>query len=329
MYVAAFRAAPVPPEMWRHTERKREEDPTKAMCHNFEELLSKNTGPSQKRVAVVWAGERHTLEAVLTAQRDCGIEPILIGDAAVIRQLLAELPHSGHCEIVDSESPEAAIQLAIQMVREKKADVIFKGLLQTATIMRAVVNKENGICKSGVLSHAAIMEIPGYHKLIALTDSALLTYPTLAQKRELLNNAVRMMRAIGVETPKVAVLAAVENVNPKMPETVDAAELKSMWQRGECPNCIVEGPVSYDLALDPEAAHTKGYQSPVAGDADILVVPNIQAGNMLVKSLVYSAHARSAGLIIGAEVPIIITSRSAPVANKSLAIAVACALGVI
>lgn len=299
------------------------------MCHNFQELLARSGERTQKRMAVVWAGEHHTMQAALAAHEDCGVNPIFIGDAAEIRRILADLNAKDSFDIVDSESPEAAIQAALQMIHEKKADILFKGLMQTATIMKAVVNRETGICKSGVLSHAALLEIPGYHKLVALTDSALLTYPSLEQKRELMKNAVRLMHAIGVETPKVAVLAAVENVNPKMPETVDAAELKAMWEQGKISDCIVEGPISYDLAMDPEAAHTKGYASPVAGDADILMVPNIQAGNMLVKSLIYSAHAKSTGLIIGAEVPIIITSRSAPVANKSLAIAVACALGVI
>lgn len=297
------------------------------MYRNFSQFLDKQGKSNTKRMAVVWAGERHTLEAVSTAYENFGVEPVLIGNTADILRIKQELGIAYNFTVVESSSPEDAIAQAIEMVKRGEVDILFKGLLQTATIMRAIVNKDTGICDSGVLSHASLLEIPGYHKLIALTDSALLTYPSLEKKVALIKNAICLLHAVGVEEPKIAILAAVENVNPKMPETVEAAEIKEMWRRGELPGCIVEGPISYDLAMDPEAAQTKGYSSPVAGDADMLVVPNIQAGNMLVKSLIYSAHAKSVGLIIGAQVPIIITSRSAPVANKSLAVAVAAALG--
>lgn len=297
------------------------------MYRSFEEFLANQEKGTPKRMAVVWAGERHTLEAASTAYERVGVEPVLIGNPEDIRRIMQELGISHDFKIVESSSPEDAIEQAIGMVKRGEVGILFKGLLQTATIMRAVVNKENGICDSGVLSHASLLEIPGYHKLVALTDSALLTYPNLEKKVALIKNATCLLHAVGVKEPKIAILAAVENVNPKMPETVEAAEIKEMWRRGELPGCIVEGPISYDLAMDPEAAGIKGFDSPVAGDADMLVVPNIQAGNMLVKSLIYSAHAKSVGLIIGAQVPIVITSRSAPVANKSLAVAVAAALG--
>lgn len=296
------------------------------MCRTFEDLLATRKNTSGKRMAVVWAAEAHVLTAVTAAYEDAGIQPILIGQSQDIRQLMDKLSIEHDFTIVAADTPEQAVKIAVDMVRAGQADIIFKGLLQTATIMRAIVNKDAGICRSGVLSHVSLLEIPGYHKLVALTDGALLTYPSLEKKAALLQNAVHMMHSIGVNEPKVAVLAAVENVNPKMPETVDADALKTMWQEGCFDKCIVEGPISYDLAMDPEAAATKHYESPVAGDADILVVPNIQAGNMLIKSLVYSAHARCIGLVIGAQVPVVITSRSAPTANKSLAIRVAAAL---
>lgn len=295
---------------------------------NFDELLKrKDTGGARKRVAVVWPCEPVAVAAALDAQKRHGVDPILIGDTDILQSLLEQPDVSDPPEIVHVPNVKAAIEAAIELVREGKADILQKGLVQTADLMRAVVNKENGICEGGVLSHVSLLEIPGHPKLVALTDSALLTYPTREQKIEIIRNAVKLMRAVGVDVPKVALLAAVENVNPKMPETVEAAELKAMWERGEIEDCIVEGPISYDLAMDPNSASVKGYESPVAGAADILVVPNIQAGNILIKALLYSARAVSSGMIMGAAAPILISSRSASVEVKSNAVAVAAALG--
>lgn len=300
------------------------------MPRNLDELLQKKGSGTPKKFAAVWAGESHILEAALDARKKYDVEPVLIGDSKEITRLLVEeFGGTDSLELVDAASPEAAIQVAIEMIKKGQVDIIFKGLMETAVIMKAVVNKETGICKSGVLSHASLLQIPGHHKLVALTDSALLTYPTKEQKVEMIRNAIRMLQAVGVAAPKVAILAAVETVNPKMPETVEADELKNMGKDGAFGAAIVEGPISYDLAMDREAASIKGYHSPVSGDADILVVPNIQAGNMLVKSLIFSAKAKSCGLIIGAAAPIIIPTRSAPVENKSTAIGIAAALGTI
>lgn len=295
---------------------------------SFKELLGrKSTDGSGKRVAVVWPCEPHAVEAALDAQKRHGVMPLLIGDSGILRQLLDDTDARMIPEIIDVPDPHAAIDKSIELIKEGQADILQKGMVQTADIMRAVVNKDSGICKSGVLSHVSLIEIPGHHKLVALSDSALLTYPTKDQKAEIVRNAVKLMRAVGVDVPKVAILAAVETVNPKMPETVEAAELKEMLARGEFVNCIVEGPISFDLAMDPESASVKGYGSPVAGDADILVAPNIHAGNILIKALLYSAGAISSGMIMGATVPILIASRSASVAVKSNAVAVAAALG--
>lgn len=293
----------------------------------FDQLLAKSKNrQAPKQLAAVWAGEHHTLEAVIAAHREGYAQPILVGEGAEIRRLLGEMNIAEEYPIVEAATPEEAIEKTIALVHQGKADIIFKGLMQTATIMRAVVRKESGMSSQGLLSHLSLQEIPGHHKLVALTDCALLTYPTTEQKKAMIQNAADFMGKMGVETPKVAILGAVETVNPKMPETVEAAQLKEMQQKGEITGCIVEGPISYDLAMDPEAAGIKGYESPVAGDADILVVPNIQAGNILVKSLIFSAKSRSAGLIVGAKVPVIVTSRSSPVASKCTAIAVAAAL---
>ena len=298
------------------------------MSKDFADLLSQyDPAKETKRVGVVWAGESHVLEAAARAYETYGVEPVLIGQVDVIDDLLAQLGVQEDFRRIPAETPEEATDLALDLVRSGEVDILIKGLMQTATIMRAVVNKDKGIRQSQVLSHATILEIPGHHKLVCLTDGGLLPYPTKEQKVEMIRSAVKLMQATGVAQPKVAILAAVETVNPKMPITVEAAELKEMNQRGDLPGCIVEGPISYDLAMDPEAGPIKGYDSPVAGDADILVVPDLQAGNMLAKALIYSAGAVSAGLIIGAAVPIIITSRSAPVSDKVASISVAAALG--
>ena len=297
------------------------------MPKTLDEILKKKGSGTPKKFAAVWAGESHILEAALDARKKYDVEPVLIGDTKEISRILAELGCQDSLEMVEADSPESAIQAAIEMIKNGQVDIIFKGLMETAVVMKAVVNKETGICRSGVLSHASLVQIPGHHKLVAVTDSALLTYPTKEQKVELIRNAVRMLQAIGVAEPKVAILAAVETVNPKMPETVEADELKTMWKEGVFHSCQVEGPISYDLAMDEDAAAIKGYKSPVAGQADILVVPNIQAGNILIKSLIFSAKAKSCGLIIGAAAPIIIPTRSAPVENKSTAIGIAAALG--
>lgn len=233
---------------------------------NFDELLKKkDIAATKKTVAVVWPNEPVILQAACDAQKQHGVAPLLVGDADAIRRLLNEMGIGENVEIIHAESPEQAIQKSIALVREGKADILQKGLVQTADLMRAILHKENGICSSGVLAHVSLLEIPGHHKLVALTDSALLTYPTIEQKVEMIRHAVALMQAIGTEVPKVAILAAVETVNPKMPETVEAAELKKMWERKEITGCIVEGPISYDLAMDPSSSRIKNYQSPVGG----------------------------------------------------------------
>jgi phosphate butyryltransferase len=207
-------------------------------------------------------------------------------------------------------------------VNEKKADLIMKGKIQTADLLRAVVDKERGLRTGSVMSHIAIHEVPSYHKLLAVTDGGMMMYPKLEEKKQIIENAVKTFIAMGYENPKVAVLAAVENVNPKMPETVEADALKMMNVKGEIKNCIIEGPISYDLTMSKESAEIKGFNSPVTGEVDILVVPNITAGNLLGKALIYSAGAKMAGFIVGAKVPIVLTSRGATAEEKYLSLVI-------
>lgn len=292
------------------------------MIRTFDEMIQRvKSAPVKKRVGVVAAQDEHTLEAVFKARKDQLVEPILIGDQEKIKAILNKLGEELADDFIistegDSESAEAAVRL----VHEGKIDFIMKGKVQTADLLRAVVNREHGLRTGSLISHLVFHELSNYPKLLAMSDGGMMMYPNLEEKKFIIENAVGVFRNLGYERPKVAVLAAVEVVNPKMPESVDADLLKKMNQNGEIADCIVEGPISYDLMISPESAEIKGYKSEVTGDTDILVVPNITVGNILGKSLVYSAEAKMAGIVVGAKVPIVLTSRGSSAEEKYLSI---------
>lgn len=283
-------------------------------------------GRKKRRLGVAAAHDAHTLQAVARAARDGLVEPVLIGRPEETRALWAEvagvltLP-----TLISVEKDSDCAQVAVSLARNGEVDCIMKGRLETAILMREVVARDTGLRASSVLSIVAMMESPYYHKLFAITDVGLLMYPTLEQKKGIIQNAVELFHTLGVEQPKVAVLAAVERENPKMPESTDAAQLKEMQLEGLLGRCVVEGPISYDLCMDLQAAAIKGYHSPVAGDPDILVVPGITSGNLLSKSLTCTGGAHTCGTICGAAVPIVITSRSAPAEDKYMSIILAAA----
>lgn len=275
-------------------------------------------------IAVVCAEEEHIFAALQKAGEAISIRAVLIGNTEKMHQLAQTYDLSAlSVELAAASSPREAARKAVALARAGEIDVLMKGSIQTADLLREVVDKENGIGLGGVMSHIALEEIPSYHKLFAITDSGMLLYPTLEQKKELIKNAVRLYHALGEPCPKVAVLAAAEVVNPKVPASVEAREL-ALWQRaGGIQGCIIEGPMSYDLAMDPCSVAQKGYQSEVAADADILVVPDLISGNLLGKALVFSGKARMAGLISGAKVPIVLTSRGSSEDEKYLSILLA------
>ena len=291
---------------------------------NFEEMIERVKKSIHKRtVALVAAEDINSLKALLEIEKEGIARPVLVGNEQKIRDILKELGATCDYEIYDEPDSNKAACKAVELVRDGKADFLMKGKIQTADILRAVVNKEKGLGQGKLMSHFVIMEIPTYHKLLAITDGGMVMYPNLEQKKEIIINAVEALSNIGYKNPKVGVLAAVEKVNPKMPETVDAHELKEMNIKGEIKNCIIEGPISYDLSMNKESARIKGYESQVAGDVDLLVVPDIAAGNIMSKSLIYSANARMAGMVIGAKVPIVLTSRGASAEEKFLSLALA------
>jgi len=288
---------------------------------SFEQLIETLKCNDKKKVAVVAAEDEHALESVFKARNEGIVEPILIGNEEKIREISKKLNEDlKDLTIINVEEPKEAAIKAVELAREGKVQVIMKGKIQTADLLRAVVNKEKGLGTGRIMSHMAMHELPNYHKLLAVTDGGMMMYPNVQEKKQIIENAVDIFKAIGYEKPKVGVLAAVEKVNTKMPETVDADNLKQMNINGEITDCLIEGPISYDLVMSKESAEIKGYKSEVVADADILVVPNITTGNILGKSLVYSAEAKMAGFIIGAKVPIVLTSRGSTAEEKYLSL---------
>jgi phosphotransacetylase len=293
--------------------------------HSFEELADVVRAQEKKsRIAVVAADDTHTVEAVTNAQNEGIVEAVLVGEEGLIKQRLAELGcDEKDYHIVDAPTIPESLAKAVELVHSGDANVLMKGHLETGDFMRAILNKDNDLRKGSLLSVAGFYEVASYHKLFVLTDQAINTYPDLDAKRSILENAVGLMHAFGVELPKVAVLAAIEKLNPKMKETVDADALKTMNKEGEITGCIVDGPLSLDIATSREAAEIKGYVSEVAGDADLLLVPDLVCGNVFAKSLTGFAGATTAGTVVGAKVPVVLTPRSAEASDKFYSIALA------
>ena len=298
---------------------------------SFDEILrSAGELPERAVMAVAAAADPHSLEAALEARRAGIAEPLLVGDRSAILSLLEGLGESVPDEdIIDASGSAEAAARAVALVREGRASFLLKGGLDTSVLLRAVVDKERGLSRGRLMSHFTIFEIPGYHKLLAPVDGGMVTYPTLEQKKQIIENTVEMFHALGYECPKVGVLACVEKLNPKMPETVEADALKQMNLRGEIPGCVVEGPISYDCAVSKEIADYKGFESPCAGDCDILLAPNIHAGNIMGKMLTVTCGAKMAGFIVGAACPIAMTSRGSSAEEKfdSIVLAAVCAAG--
>ncbi len=295
---------------------------------NFDVLVEKvKSFPEPMRVVVAAAGDEHTLEAIEHAMGEGIVRPVLVGDKAKIDEICAKLGMDIPEEnIYDVPDPDEAAKKAVALIHEGKGDFIMKGKLETAQILKPVVNKETGLGTGRVMSHFVFDELPYYHKLLVTTDGGMMTYPTLEQKKQIIENTVDTLKALGYENPKIGVVAAVEKVNPKMPETVEADALKQMNLNGEIKDCIVEGPISLDIALDKEIADIKGFDSPVAGDADVILVPNIQVGNVLGKAITVIAKGNMAGFIVGSKVPIVLTSRGSSAKEKFLSLVLAAAV---
>ncbi len=296
------------------------------MIRNFDEVVQRVKGQAARKRCGVVAADEHAIQAALAAQKEGLAEPVFIGDSAQIKAILSALGAGGDYAIHHADSLEEAAAIGVRLARAEAVDFLLKGHIDTGILLKAVVNKEEGLGTGRLMTHCAFNEVPHYHKLLVTTDGGMVTYPDVDKKQGIIENAVDILQRLGYEQPKVACLAAVEKLNPKMPETVDAAELKARSLDGRLSGCIVEGPISFDLAFDQGAAELKDYVSPVAGDADIMLVPNITVGNVLGKALVYAAGGRMAGFIVGAKCPIILTSRSSTAEEKFLSIALSALL---
>ena len=291
---------------------------------NFSQLLKEVADQPRRSVAVAGAHDEDVLRAIEEANKLGIVQPILVGDEKQIKAIISE--HNlalANVEIIDEPDPVESAKRAVMLIRKGRADFLMKGMLQTADMLRAVLDKEYGLRMGTLLSHVTVLETPQYDKLFFVTDGGMVMYPDVKQKAELIKNAVYVAQSLGVDVPKVAVLAAVELVNPDMPATLDAAVLTQMNQRGQIKNCVVDGPLALDNAVSVVAAAHKGIVSDVAGAADIMLVPNIEAGNMCIKAAVYLGGCVPAGLVVGARAPIVVTSRADSAQSKLVSIACA------
>ena len=294
------------------------------MSKNFDDLLSKLKVTTTKKVAVAVAQDEPVLEAVKAAKERGIADAILVGDTEKIKAIAHGIDMDlNDFEILHEEDVNKAALLAVQLVSSGSADMVMKGLVDTATFLRSVLNKEVGLRTGKLMSHVAVFEIEGIDRLILLTDAAFTTYPDLKAKTQIINNSVMVAKACGIDMPKVAPVCAVEVVNPDMPATVDAALLSKMSDRGQIKGCIVDGPLALDNALSEEAAHHKGITGPVAGKADILLLPNIDVANVMYKTLTYTSKTKNGGILVGTSAPVILTSRADSFQTKVNSIALA------
>ena len=290
----------------------------------YERLLARCESLAPVPTAVAYPCEATALAGAVEAANQRLIVPLLVGPAAKIAEAAAEVGIDlGDLTIVDVPDSAAAAAKAVELIREGKAEILMKGSLHTDELMAAVVSREKGLRTGRRISHVFVMDVPTYHKVLIVTDAAINIAPTLEDKVDICQNAIDLAISLGLEKPKVAILAAVETVNSKMPATLDAAALCKMAERGQIQGGILDGPLAFDNAISKQAAETKGIKSAVAGDPDILLAPDLEAGNILAKQLTFLANADSAGMVLGARVPVVLTSRADSVRSKIASCAVA------
>ncbi len=282
------------------------------MSKSFEDLMSKVTAVSRKKVSVACAQDDQVIEAVEEARVRGIADAILVGDKAKMEEIAKGLNVDlGNFEVIDEPDTVAAAHKAVELVHNGQADMYMKGLIDTKSFLKSVLDKEVGLRTDKTLSHVCLFEIKGHEGLLFLTDVAFIPYPTLEDKVAIINNTVEIANACGIENPKVAPVAAVEVVNPKMPVTVEADEISKMCAEGKINGCVVDGPLSLDLAIDRAAAKHKGAEGrQIVGDADVLLFPDIHAGNLVYKTLTHLCDCKNGNIMTGTKAPVILTSRS-------------------
>ena len=298
------------------------------MIHKLSELIEKAKNKPKRKIAVAAAEDEPVLHSLKIGIEEGIVTPILIGDKAKIEKIAHSIDFDlSDIQIVHNDKgPNVSAQIAVSLVKSGDADILMKGFVSTGALLKAVLDKENGLRKGKILSHVSFFQSPHYHKLLCVTDVAMNIDPDFDTKLHILNNAVEACHKIGITTPKVAVVAAVETVNPKMEATVHAAMMRTMSDRKQFTGCIVDGPLALDNAVNKEAALHKGIVSEVAGDCDVILVPNLEAGNIFYKALNFLGGATVAAVIMGATVPIVLTSRSDSEESKLYSIALAAAM---
>ncbi len=298
------------------------------MITKISQLVDMAKAKTKRRIAVAAAGDYDVLEALKNAEKYNIVEPVLVGIQSKIEAISKEIGYdiSKH-EIIDVEDRYEASLKATQIIRDGDADLLMKGLVSTGILLKAVVNKEHGLRTGSIISHVAVFETPNYHKLLGITDAAMNVAPTFEDKIGIINNAVKVFHLLGEPNPKVAVVGAVETVNQRMESTMHAATLSMMNKREQIKGCIIDGPLALDNAISKKAAKVKNIHSDVAGDVDIVVAPDINGANFLYKSLIFLGGANAAAVIMGAKVPIVLTSRADSEKIKFSSIALAAAIG--
>jgi phosphate acetyltransferase len=290
----------------------------------YERLIARAKQVPPATTIVVHPCDETSLRGAAEAAEAGIIVPVLVGPAGKISAVArAHGLDIGRFEIVDVPHSEAAAARAVQLIHEAKGELLMKGSLHTDELMRAVAASKTGLRTARRISHVFVMDVPTYDETLFITDAAINIFPDLDAKRDIIQNAIDLFTQVGLGTPRVAILSAVETVTSKIPSTIEAAALCKMAERGQITGGVLDGPLAFDNAIDPEAARIKGIKSPVAGRAQILVVPDLEAGNMLAKNLSFLAKADSAGIVLGARVPIILTSRADSVRARMASCAVA------
>lgn len=292
--------------------------------NSLEQFIQIAKQKPKKTIAVAAAEDLPVMQAVAEAAKHGIADALLIGDESKIREIASEISFNLEgVKIINEINPANSAKIAVQQINEGNAGIVMKGMVGSADYLRAILNKENGLRTKGIMSHVGFFQVDTYPKLIGLTDAAQNVAPDINEKVGIMNNAVDLMHRLGVENPKVAVLAAVETVNPKMPATIDAATLVQMNRRNQIKGCIIDGPLALDNAVSAEAAKHKKIVSDVAGDADLFFVPDIEAGNILYKAMTYLMNATVGAVILGAKVPVVLTSRADSHMSKFYSIALA------
>lgn len=298
------------------------------MIKHLSEVVDAAKNKTTRKLAVAAAADQHVLEAIQNARTEGIIDPILVGDERTIIAIAKKIKFDLRgIRIVDVEDAREASKKAVKLIRDGEADILMKGLVSTGILLKCVLDKELGLRKGATLSHVAVFETPFYHKLLGVTDAAMNVSPDLEHKIAIINNAVDAFHKLGNPNPKVAIVGSVETINPKMEATMHAATISMMNYRKQITGCIIDGPLAIDNAVSKKASELKNITSDVAGDVDIILCPDIDGANILYKSLNFLGGATAAAVIMGAQVPIVLTSRADSEKSKFLSIAFAAAIG--